>query len=80
MRRREKPPQDLRRYRRVQERQLVIAVVVAFIVVGSVTIGLVYGWASVITGLLCLLPAMGVFVALWGLLRLLEWIARDRDS
>lgn len=72
-------PTNLRQQRRKTERALAIAVVIMLVIVGSVVIGLVYGWASVLTGLICLLPGAGVFVLLWGLLNVLEFLARDKD-
>ena len=62
------------------ERALVIAVIVMLVVVGSVFIGLVYGWASVFTGLLCLLPGAGVFLMLWLFMSGLEYLMKDREE
>lgn len=73
-------PTDMRAYRRRSERNLVIAVVVAFLIVGSAIIGLVYGWVSLITGLLFLLPGVAIFVLLWLLLKGLERLVRDKDG
>ena len=73
-------PTDMRAYRRRSERNLVIAVVVAFLIVGSAIIGLVYGWVSLITGLLFLLPGVAIFVILWLLLKGLERLVRDKDG
>ncbi len=65
-------PTDMRKYRKTLERRLVIAVVVALLVVGSLVIGLVYGWRSVFTGLLCLVPGAAILGLLWLLLGWLE--------
>ncbi len=73
-------PTDLRQHRRKMERTLVIAVVIALVGVGSLVIGIVYGKTAILTGLLCLLPGAGIFVALWLLLSGLEWLTRDKDS
>jgi fatty acid desaturase len=71
-------PTDLRGDRRRSERALVIAVIVALLVVGSLVIGLVYGWQAVFTGLICLLPGAGALMLLWLLLRFIErWLERD---
>jgi uncharacterized membrane protein len=46
-------------------------------VVGGIVIGLVYGWRSVITGLICLLPGAAGLALLWLLLQLVErWLNR----
>lgn len=74
-------PTDLRGNRRRSERLLVAAVVFALLVVGSVAIGMVYGWQSVFTGLLCLLPGAGGLLLLWLILRLLErWLERSESA
>jgi hypothetical protein len=73
-------PTDLRAYRRRSERNLVIAVVVSFLIVGSIIIGLVYGWVSLITGFLFLLPGVAIFVLLWLLLKGLERLTREKDD
>jgi hypothetical protein len=70
-------PTDMRAYRRQTERRLVIAVVCAFVLLGSVVIGLVYGWPSVLTGLLCLLPGAGIFLLLWIVLAIIERLSQD---
>ncbi len=72
-----KPPLDMRAYRRQTERHLVIAVVLWLVIVGSVVIGLIYGWPAVFTGLMCLLPGAGVFLLVWVFLAGLEHIGRD---
>ncbi|MEJ5311206.1 MAG: hypothetical protein WHX52_15690 [Anaerolineae bacterium] len=70
-------PTDMRAYRRQTERRLVIAVVLMLVLMGSVVIGLVYGWPAVFTGLLCLLPGAGVFLLLWIVLSVIERLSRD---
>ncbi len=70
-------PTDMRAYRRQTERRLVIAVILALALIGSVVIGLVYGWPAVFTGLLCLLPGAGVFLLLWIVLSVVERLSRD---
>jgi hypothetical protein len=72
-----KKPTDMRAYRRQTERRLVIAIVLMLVLAGSVIIGLVYGWTSVFTGLLCLLPGAGIFILLWVFLTGIEHITRD---
>jgi len=70
-------PTDMRAYRRQTERRLAIAVILALVLIGSVVIGLVYGWPAVFTGLLCLLPGAGVFLLLWIVLSVIERLSRD---
>jgi O-antigen/teichoic acid export membrane protein len=73
-------PTDMRRYRRRTERQLLAAVLFMLVVVGSVLIGLIYGWRNVITAVLCLVPGALIIVLLWLLLRGVEYLTRDSDS
>ena len=70
-------PTDMRAYRKRSERQLVIAVVVVLVVIGSVVIGLVYGWQSILTALLCLLPGAGVILLIWLFLSAIERFTKD---
>ena len=72
-----KKPTDMRAYHRQTERRLVVAIVLMLVLVGSVVIGLVYGWTAVFTGLLCLLPGAGIFILLWAFLTGIERITRD---
>lgn len=65
-------PTDLRAARRRFERTLVASVVACLVVGGTILIGLIYGWQSVLTALLCLVPGAGVLILLWLLLRILE--------
>jgi protein-S-isoprenylcysteine O-methyltransferase Ste14 len=69
-------PTDMREYRKKLERRLVVAVMVALLVVGSVVIGLVYGWQSILTGLICLVPGAAILGLLW---LLLNWLERFVD-
>jgi len=73
-------PTDLRQYRRQTDRRLLVAVLVMLVVVGSVLIGLIYGWRSVLTALLCLLPGALIIVLLWLFLYGIERLTADRDS
>ena len=70
-------PTDMRAYRRQTERRLVIAIIFMLVLIGSVVIGLVYGWPAVFTGLLCLLPGAGIFLLLWIVLSVIERLSRD---
>ena len=72
-------PTDLRKARRRSERALVIGVVVVLLVVGGILIGLIYGWQSIFTALLCLIPGAALFVLLWLLLRFLERLSKGDE-
>ena len=72
-------PTDMRKVRQRQERLLVIAVVVVLLVAGGLTIGMVYGWQSVVTGLLCLIPGAVGLVLIWLVLRLIEGVLHRWD-
>jgi len=73
-------PHDQRAERGRSERVLVIGAVIIFLVVGGILIGLIYGWPSLISGLLCLAPGVGALVLLWLLLRFLEWLLKRSES
>ena len=60
-----KKPTNMREYRKRSERVLIGLVVLFLVVVGTVAIGLIYGWSAALTGLLCLLPGAVVLVLLW---------------
>jgi len=77
MSKRSHKPTDMRAYRRQTERRLAVAIVLMLVLIGSVVIGLVYGWPAVFTGLLCLLPGAGVFLLLWIVLSAVERLSRD---
>jgi hypothetical protein len=77
MRKGSNSPTDMRAYRRQTERRLVIAIIFALVPIGSVAIGLVYGWPAVFTGLICLLPGAGIFLFLWIVLTIIERLSRD---
>ena len=60
-----KKPTNMREYRKRSERVLIGLVVLFLVVVGTVAIGLIYGWSAALTGLLCLLLGAVVLVLLW---------------
>jgi hypothetical protein len=66
----------MRDYRKQLEKRLIFAIVIALVVVGSIVIGLVYGWRSVFTGLICLVPGAAILGLLW---LLLGWLERFVD-
>jgi Na+/proline symporter len=71
-RRRHDGPIDMRRYRRREQRRLLWIVAGFLVVVGGLTIGLVYGLQSVILGVVCLLAGAAVLALLWLILSLME--------
>ena len=68
---------DRRQHRRQSERNFIIAVILMLIIGGSVVIGLVYGWPSVLTGWLCLLPGAGALLLIWLVLHIMERIVQE---
>jgi len=75
-----KLPVDLRQYRRQSERNFLIAVIVLLAGVGSILIGLIYGWPAIFTAALCLLPGLGILVLLWLFLWGVEKIIEDNEQ
>jgi fatty acid desaturase len=74
----EHKPTDLRELCRQTDRRLLVAVIVALVVVGGVAIGAIYGWQSIFTALICLIPGAGVIVLLflfWGGIE--RWLRKD---
>jgi hypothetical protein len=75
-----RPPTDLRALFRNTERRLAAAVVLAFVVVGTATIALVYGPLPALLGLTCLAVGAVLFAALYGVLVWIErWANREDD-
>jgi uncharacterized membrane protein (Fun14 family) len=75
-----KQPFDSRAYRQRNERALVGAIALLFLVGGGLVIGFVYGWSAVLSALLCLIPGVLIFVLLWLLLGGLERFLKSRDQ
>ena len=65
-------PTNMRARRRREQRRLFWAVVAFLVVVGSITIALVYGPQAAALGLGCLLAGAGVLGLLWLILLLIE--------
>jgi len=63
---------DLRAFRRREDRRLVLVIILFLVIVGGVTIGLVYGWSTAATGAICLAAGAAVFGLLWLILSLVE--------
>ena len=75
-RRRQNGPFDMRQHRRREQRRLLWVVVGFLVVVGGATIGLVYGWESMVLGVVCLLAGAVVLALLWLVLQLMERLAK----
>ncbi len=72
-----RPPTDLRRYRRQNERRMFLAVLAMLLLVGSGLLFLLYGGESAVAGIICLVAGAGVLCFLWLLLTLIERWVRD---
>jgi hypothetical protein len=72
-----RPPTDTRRLRAQQDRNLFLAVIAFLLIVGGGLILLIYGRGSLVTGLACLLPGIGLMLLLWLILSAIEiWANR----
>ena len=69
-------PTNLREQRQREQRRLFWIVVAFLIVVGSITIALVYGPSAAVLGLGCLLIGAVVLGLLWLILLLIERLAK----
>jgi hypothetical protein len=73
----QRPPTDRRGERKRAERRLLLLIVVMLVVVGGGLIALVYGPASLLTALPCLLAGAGAILLLYMLFTLAErWVNR----
>ena len=69
---------DLRAFRRREDRQLVLVVMLFLVVVGGAAIGVVYGWRMAVTGAVWLLGGAAAIGSLWLILSLVErWVGRE---
>jgi len=69
---------DLRAWRRREDRRLVLVIILFLVVVGGIAIGVVYGWTTAGTGVICLVVGAGAFGLLWLILSLIErWLGRE---
>jgi hypothetical protein len=69
---------DLRAWRRKEDRQLALVIILFLVIVGGMTIGLVYGWGVALTGALGLLAGGSIFGLLWLILSLVErWLGQE---
>ncbi len=67
-----RPPTNYRAFRRRNDRNLALAVVIFLVGVGGALIAAIYGSAALILGLTCLLAGSAVFGLLWLILTLME--------
>jgi hypothetical protein len=75
---RPRPLLDLRAFRRREDRRLAFVIIAFLVVVGGLTIGVVYGWATAATGVICLAVGAGIFGFLWLILSLIErWLGHE---
>ena len=73
-----RPLQDLRAFRRREDRRLILVIMLFLVVVGGVAIGIVYGWSNAAAGVLCLIGGATVLGLVWLILVLVErWAKRE---
>jgi len=71
---------DLRAFRRREDRRLVFVIMAFLVVVGGLAIGVVYGWGTAGTGVICLVVGAAVFGFLWLILSLIErWLGHEKE-
>ena len=71
---------DLRAFRRREDRRLVFVIMAFLVVVGGLAIGVVYGWGTAGTGVICLVVGAAVFGSLWLILSLIErWLGHEKE-
>ena len=77
---RPRPVTDLRAFRRREDRRLVLVIMAFLVVVGGLAIGVVYGWTTAGTGVICLVAGAAAFGSLWFILSLIErWLGREEE-
>jgi hypothetical protein len=75
-----RPVIDLRAFRRREDRRLVFVIMAFLVVVGGLAIGVVYGWTTAGTGVICLVVGAAVFGSLWLILSLIErWLGHQDE-
>jgi fatty acid desaturase len=78
MPKRPRPLEDLRAFRRREDRRLILIIMLFLVVVGGVAIGIVYGWSNAAAGALCLIGGAAVLGLVWLILILVErWARRE---
>ena len=66
------PPSSLRQIRKDENKSYLYMVIFTLVVVGSVLIGLIYGWGALLTGVPCLLGGALMILLPWWALTLIE--------
>ena len=73
-----RPVDDLRAFRRREDRRLVFVIMAFLVVVGGAAISVVYGWDATAIGVICLAVGAGIIGLLWLILSLVErWVGRE---
>jgi hypothetical protein len=68
----------MRKHRRLEDRRLVLVIILFIVGVGGAAIALVYGWGLVGSALACLAAGAAIFGLLWLLLSLVErWVKNE---
>ena len=75
----ENRPENPREQRRRRERIHVIMVLGTLVLVGGGLIGVIFGPAALLTALPVLVGAAVLILALFGLMRLLDWVLDRRE-
>ena len=68
----ELPPSNTRRFGQESDRKYLYLVIFTLVVVGGVLIALIYGPASLLTALPCLLGGSALILLPWGMLTLIQ--------
>jgi len=77
---RPRPVTDLRALRRREDRRLVFVIMAFLVVGGGLAIGVVYGWTTAETGVICLVVGAASFGSLWLILLLIErWLGHEKE-
>jgi hypothetical protein len=71
-----RPITDLRKHRRLEDRRLVLIIILFIVIVGGIAIGLVYGWSLAISGVVCLIGGAALFGFLWLILSFIERLVK----
>jgi len=67
---------DLRKHRRLEDRRLVVVIILFLVIVGGTAIGLVYGWNLAASGGICLMGGATLFGLLWLMLSFFEHLLK----
>ncbi len=70
-----RPPTDMRRLRKQNERRILVVVLLTLVVVGGGLIGLFFGPVAMLAALPCLLSGTGAILGLWLFFAMIErWL------